>query len=118
PPDGVALHPVAPTPGALQPAALQPGRRTFVRLRLESPAVLTRGDRYILRAYSPPVTIAGGLILDPRPPRTAIRTAAALARCRRLDFDPVSDDRVQADLRALAAMIDDAGPAGLSLATM
>ena len=58
------------------------GRRAFVRLRLEAPAVLARGDRYILRAYSPPVTIAGGLILDPRPPRTAIRTAAALARCR------------------------------------
>ena len=42
-----------------------------VRLRLESPAVLARGDRYILRAYSPPMTIAGGVILDPSPPRTA-----------------------------------------------
>ena len=50
------------------------GARAFVRLRLEAPAVLTRGDRFILRAYSPPVTIAGGLVLDPHPPRGAIRT--------------------------------------------
>ena len=69
-------------------ARCEPGGRAFVRLRLEAPAVLARGDRFILRAYSPPVTIAGGLILDPRPPRTAIRTAAALARCERLAFDP------------------------------
>ncbi len=89
--------------------------RAFVRLRLESPAVLARGDRYILRAYSPSVTIAGGLILDPRPPRTAIRTASALARCERLAFDPASSDRAGAEQRAVAAMVDDAGPAGLLL---
>ena len=96
----------------------QPGARAFVRLRLEAPAVLARGDRYILRAYSPPVTIAGGLILDPQPPRTAIRTAAALARCRRLEFDPAAGDRAAAEQRALAVMLDDAGAAGLSLAAM
>ena len=97
---------------------IQPGERAFVRLRLEEPALLTRGDRYILRAYSPPVTIAGGLILDPRPPRTAIRTAEALARCERLEFDPASGNRVDAEQRAVAAMVDDAGPAGLSLDAM
>jgi selenocysteine-specific elongation factor len=87
-------------------------------LRLESPAVLARGDRYILRAYSPSVTIAGGLILDPRPPRTAIRTASALARCERLAFDPAASDRASAEQRAVAAMVDDAGQAGLPLAAL
>src|SRR6202011_5185011 len=82
-------------------ALVSPGGRSFVRLRLEAPAILARGDRYILRAYSPPVTIAGGLILDPRPPRTAIRTAAALRRCRQLMFDPATDDRVEVERRAL-----------------
>ena len=101
-----------------QEGPVSPGSRAFVRVRLEAPAILTRGDRYILRAYSPPVTIAGGLILDPRPPRTAIRTAAALMRCRQLMFDPATDDRVEAERRALAVMIDDAGRAGLSLAAM
>ena len=115
-----ASHPAVPAPPApsAHPAPISPGGRAFVRLRLESPAVLTRGDRYILRAYSPPVTIAGGLILDPRPPRTAIRTAAALARCRRLAFDPASTDRADAEQRAVAAMVDDVGPAGLSLGAM
>src|SRR4051812_27607799 len=98
--------------------AITPGGRAFVRLRLESAAVLARGDRYLVRAYSPPVTIAGGLILDPRPPRTAIRTAAAAARCRRLDFTPGVDDGDEAERRAIVAMLDDAGAAGLSLSAM
>jgi len=97
---------------------VQPGGRAFVRLRLEAPAVLARGDRYILRAYSPPTTIAGGLILDPKPPRTAIRTAAAIERLARLDFDPGAADRAAADARAIAAMLDEAGAAGLSIAAV
>ncbi|MCU1384301.1 MAG: Selenocysteine-specific protein translation Elongation Factor [Acidobacteria bacterium] len=64
------------------------------------------------------MTIGGGLILDPRPPRTAIRTAAALARCHTLDFDPASEDRGGAERRAVAVMVDDAGTAGLTVAAM
>jgi selenocysteine-specific elongation factor len=90
-----------------------PGTRAFVRLRLERPAVLTRGDRYIVRAYSPPITIAGGRILDPQPPRTAIRTKAALERCQRLDVD-----RAEHDLRAVNVMIEGAGMAGLPLTAL
>ena len=94
------------------------GSQAVVRLRLEAPAVLARGDRYILRAYSPPTTIAGGLILDPRPPRSAIRSRAALERVQALMFDPAADDRAAAEQRAAAVMIGDAGQAGLSLAAM
>jgi selenocysteine-specific elongation factor len=64
------------------------GRSAYVRMRLEAPAVLTRGDRFILRAYSPPVTIGGGQVLDPQPPRGATRTDAARARLARLDVQP------------------------------
>ncbi len=94
---------------------LTPGSRAYVRLRLERPAVLVRGDRFIIRSYSPPRTIAGGHVLDPLPPRRhAIRTESAIARCRRLDFDPVAHDLlVQAELRAAHVMIEDAGSAGL-----
>jgi selenocysteine-specific elongation factor len=56
----------------------------LARLRLERPAVLTRGDRFVLRQYSPPITIGGGVILDPSPVRSPIRTAAGAARFRRL----------------------------------
>ena len=111
-----ALAQSASAPG--ERLALQPSARGFVRLRLESPAVLARGDRYILRAYSPPVTIAGGLILDPMPPRTAIRTAAALDRARRLDFDPAAPDRAAAEAHAIAVLVEDARAAGLTLAAL
>ncbi|OLD18071.1 MAG: selenocysteine-specific translation elongation factor [Acidobacteria bacterium 13_1_40CM_3_65_5] len=98
--------------------AIAPGSRAFVRLRLERPTVLARGDRYILRAYSPAMTIAGGVILDPHPPRGAIRTEAALSRALRLAFDPSAADRIQSDNRAAAVMIEDAGGAGFPVASM
>jgi selenocysteine-specific elongation factor len=56
----------------------------FARLRLERPAVLTRGDRFVLRQYSPAITIGGGVVLDPSPLRSPIRTPAGAARFRRL----------------------------------
>jgi selenocysteine-specific elongation factor len=56
------------------------GGSAFVRIRLESPAVLTRGDRFIIRSYSPAVTVAGGVVLDPAPQRAAIRTPAGRER--------------------------------------
>jgi selenocysteine-specific elongation factor len=108
---------VAPGVPRVSPV-VAPGERAFVRLRLEAPAVIARGDRYILRAYSPPVTIAGGLILDPAPPRTAIRTAAALDRARRLEFDPSAADPAQAQERAVVVMLDDAGAAGLPVSAL
>ena len=86
-----------------EPAPIEPGGRGLVRLRLESPALLARGDRYILRAYSPPTTIAGGVILDPFPPRTGIRRAGAVDRLRALEQDK----------DAAAALIADAGVAGM-----
>ena len=59
---------------------LEPGASACVRIYLDAPAALVRGDRFILRAYSPLATIAGGTILDPRPPRRGVRTAAGIAR--------------------------------------
>jgi selenocysteine-specific elongation factor len=83
---------------------VQPGASAFIRIRLETPAVLTRGDRFILRAYSPPTTIAGGSVLDPAPPRTGVRTSAGRARFERLH---ASGDE------PLRALIDEAGVGGL-----
>ncbi len=44
---------------------IQPGRSGFAQLRLESPAVALPKDRFIIRSYSPSLTVAGGLVLDP-----------------------------------------------------
>ncbi len=96
---------------------IQPGERAFARLRLEAPAVLVRGDRFVLRAYSPPVTIAGGIVLDPQPPRGAIRTRFALERCGRLMAEPAGDP-IAAELRAIQVVVNDAGPAGVPIGTL
>ncbi|MCK4237284.1 MAG: SelB C-terminal domain-containing protein, partial [Candidatus Krumholzibacteria bacterium] len=46
---------------------LEIGENGFVQLRLEKPTVARRGDRFVLRSYSPMRVIAGGKILDPDP---------------------------------------------------
>jgi len=108
---------VGPVASPGRAPVLEPGSQAFVRLRLERPAVLTRGDRYILRAYSPAVTIAGGAILDPRPPKSAIRTEAALARCRRLAIAE-TESRAEVELAGTAAMIDASAGAGLPVSLL
>src|SRR5260370_17316681 len=47
------------------PGEISPGKSGFAQLRLESPVVALHGDHFIIRAYSPPATIAGGLVVDP-----------------------------------------------------
>ena len=64
---------------------IKPGARGFAQLRFESPVVAVLGDRFILRAYSPQMTIGGGVILDPFATRHRSRDlAAARERLTRL----------------------------------
>jgi selenocysteine-specific elongation factor len=48
---------------------LEPGEERFVQLRLAQPALLLPGDRFILRQFSPVVTIGGGVVIENTPPR-------------------------------------------------
>lgn len=94
--------------GGRELSEIPSGATAFARIRLEGPVVLTRGDRFILRAYSPPVTIGGGIVLDPQPPRGPIRTPAGIARFARIgERGPEEDDR------AVQQFVDDAGGIGL-----
>ena len=87
------------------------GESGYARIRFEKPAVLTRGDRFILRAYSPPMTIGGGTVLDPAPPRGHIRTPAGRARFERLDPKvPVAD--------AVMVFVAERGIAGLPMSAL
>ena len=62
---------------------LVPGTEAFARLKLPEAALLLPGDRFIIRQFSPVVTIGGGRVLDPAPiprmPRLEdfLRTGAA-----------------------------------------
>ncbi|MEA2522857.1 MAG: selenocysteine-specific elongation factor [Thermomicrobiales bacterium] len=46
-----------------------PGEKAWVQLRFREPVAVLRGDRFIVRRPSPSVTIGGGLVIDPAPPR-------------------------------------------------
>lgn len=43
--------------------------QALAQLRLEEPVVAIKGDRFVIRQYSPVITIAGGMILDVHPPK-------------------------------------------------
>ena len=44
---------------------LAPGEKACVQFRLESPVCCIKGDRFVVRSYSPVRTIGGGQILNP-----------------------------------------------------
>lgn len=47
--------------------ALSAGEECYAQLRLEEPMALRRGDRFIIRFYSPIITVGGGTVLDTLP---------------------------------------------------
>jgi selenocysteine-specific elongation factor len=51
-----------------------PGETGLIQIRLEKPVAATHGDRFVLRLYSPMVTIGGGVVLE-----------AGQQKCRRFD---------------------------------
>ena len=46
---------------------LEPGESSFAQIRLEEPIVVLPRDRFVIRSYSPIITIGGGEILDIMP---------------------------------------------------
>ena len=44
-----------------------PGENGYVQLRLEEEIALRRGDKFVVRFYSPMETIGGGVVLEPNP---------------------------------------------------
>lgn len=53
----------------LDAEVLEPGQSGLVQLRLETPTVASKGDRFVVRFYSPMETIGGGSIIDAAPVR-------------------------------------------------
>jgi selenocysteine-specific elongation factor len=68
----------------LDRSELAPGQSAFARFRLEAPLVALPGDRFVIRSYSPMVTIGGGTLLDIVPPRFKLKAPAHLAHVRLL----------------------------------
>ena len=66
--------------------SLQPGARDYVRFLLSEPLLLLPGDRFIVRMFSPVVTIGGGTVLDVAAPRKGVPE-----RMRILESAPLTD---------------------------
>lgn len=44
---------------------IEPGSRDFIQISFETEVAARLGDRFIIRSYSPQITIGGGFIVDP-----------------------------------------------------
>lgn len=51
----------------LEADELRPGESQLVQFRLERRGVAARGDRFVIRRYSPVQTLGGGVVLDAQP---------------------------------------------------
>ena len=109
----VRLDPLAEVPAAVtvhHGTAAIPARVAridgFAQLRLHQPVVAARGDRIVLRAET---TVAGGIVLDPAPPRHG-----DLGRFERLEHGDVREegglDRLRAELEARLDAADQLDP--------
>jgi selenocysteine-specific elongation factor len=54
-------------------SVLSPGQNAMAHLRLKEDVLLLPGDRFIVRQFSPVITIGGGVILDPLARRPTLR---------------------------------------------
>jgi len=89
---------------------LEPGQVSYGRFRLEAPIVALPGDRFVIRSYSPIITIGGGTLLDIAPPRFKRKAPALLAHLTLLEKgDPA---------QVVEEHLKQAGPAGARAADL
>jgi selenocysteine-specific elongation factor len=86
-----------------------PGREALVQFVLESPTVALPGDRFVIRTFSPLMTIGGGEILDSTPEKHKRFDSETVEGLQRLGGDLIE--------RIKQVMLD-AGSMPLSLAEM
>jgi selenocysteine-specific elongation factor len=83
---------------------LKPGDDSFCQFRFKAPVIVMSGDRFIIRRFSPLMTVGGGEILDPTPKRK--RRSEALQVLKGLDNGDIKE--------RLMIKIRDCGLNGLS----
>lgn len=91
----------------LRSRAVAPGEEAPAQLVLEEPVVCTADQRFIIRFYSPLITIGGGRVVFPysHKPRGAAARIAAVSRIEALGFAATIDDRLRC-LVAEAGMME------------
>lgn len=86
--------------------SIQPGQTALVQIRLEEPMTALPGDRFIIRSYSPQITIGGGVVIDGLPQKHRIRDPDARKRLQQLEHADAGEQ--------MANFIEMAGAHGVS----
>jgi selenocysteine-specific elongation factor len=94
---------------ATKVAELPAGSSCFAQLRLESPILALPGDHFILRSYSPAVTIGGGVIIDALPQKHRLRESLQIVE--RLEKLAATDE-----IERITLFVEMAGEHGLTRA--
>ena len=68
-----------------------PGEEGLVQLRLEEEIAGKRGDRFVVRFYSPMETIGGGIVLEPNPVRKKRFDAQAIEELKKKESGSLGD---------------------------
>lgn len=68
-----------------------PGEEGLVQLRLEEEIAVKRGDRFVVRFYSPMETIGGGIVLEPNPVRKKRFDAQAIEELKKKESGSFGD---------------------------
>jgi selenocysteine-specific elongation factor len=86
---------------------IEPGEEMFVHLKLQDPTLLLPGDRFIIRQFSPLVTIGGGTIVANRAPQKVTDAGQHLEYLKRL----ASPSREV----SLGSLVAGLGPKGITI---
>ena len=86
---------------------IEPGEEMFLHLKLQDPALLLPGDRFIIRQFSPLVTIGGGTIVANRAPQKVTDAGQHLEYLERL-ASPSREVR-------LGSLVAGLGPKGITM---
>ena len=78
-------------------STLEPGRSAWAQLRLDRPAFCFHGDAFIIRQFSPAVTIGGGRVLDPQALKHKVTDRKALALLQSFEQGDMSKEAVGPD---------------------
>ena len=68
-----------------------PGEEGLVQLRLEEEIAVKRGDRFVVRFYSPMETIGGGIVLEPNPVRKKRFDAQTIEELKKKESGSLGD---------------------------
>lgn len=93
----------------LEGGRLEPGNSQLAQLRIAQPLLMVPGDRFIIRQFSPVITIGGGIVLDSFPVHRSTREIVGT-----LDFLRKLEAANQQE--ALALRVERSGTSGLSRA--